>query len=466
MTTATGPSYFDAFDAPAMKAAYPVADVLDVYRGMSRDALRARQEAQFLRLMDFAWKVPFYRRHWGAKGIEPGDVRGLDDLAKLPTYSKSDLMASVESHPPIGDFHGRDAYAPGMAPPMIMQTTSGTTGKPQPLIYGAKSREVQNMLLARAYLLQGMRADDVVHLVYGFGMVNGGHYVREAISHWVGAPVLTAGTGADMRSAQQVRIMRDFGATALVGFGDYVKRLADVAREEGLTPGEDIRIRLISGHIGADSAEAMSQAWGGAAVYDWYGVGDTGTIAAQGPDRQGMHVWEDAQLLEILDVDDQSPVEGDGIGDMVCTCLFKDDLYPIIRFNTHDVTQVLPGANPLDLPFRRIQGFMGRSDNMVKLRGINIYPQGIGALLSAVFPQMAAEYVCRVESREGRDEMLVVAEVRERPEGLAAAMEETLRTRLGVQIAVQLAAPGETAPLTQIESRQKPIRLIDGRKPA
>ncbi|WP_226577650.1 phenylacetate--CoA ligase family protein [Acuticoccus sediminis] len=461
-----GPSYFDVFDSARMARDYPVADFLSTYRGMSRDELHALQNARFGALMATAWKVPFYQRHWGAKGIEPGDIRSLDDLAKLPPYSKSDLMASVEAFPPFGDFAGIETWPEGERPPMVLQTTSGTTGKPQPLIWGPKGREVQNMILARIYLMQGMKRADVVHSVYGFGMVNGGHFVREAISHWVGAPVLTAGTGADMRSARQVQMMRDFGVTALVGFGDYLKRLADVAREEGILPGRDIRLGLISGHIGADSASALSEAWGGPEVYDWYGVGDTGPIAGQGPDRDGMHVMEDAQFLEILDVESGDAVPEGQIGDMVCTCLHKDDLYPIVRFNTHDVTQTLPGDNPLGLPFRRIQGFMGRSDNMVKLRGINIYPQGIGALLSAHFPEMAAEYVCRVEKRDGRDEMVVIAEVRERPAGLAEAMAEQLRTRLGVQIDVELAGIGETAHLTEIEQRQKPIRLIDRRKDA
>lgn len=459
-----GPTYFDAFDIAQAARDYPVADFLSVYDGMSRDELRARQEARFASAMAFAWKVPFYQRHWGKAGIEPGDIRSLDDLSKLPVYSKSDLMASVETDPPFGDFHGLDVYPAGQRPPMVLQTTSGTTGKPQPLIWGAKGREVQNMLLARVYLMQGMRREDIIHCVYGWGMVNGGHYIREAVSHWVGAPLLSAGTGADLRSTRQVQVMRDFGVTVLVGFGDYVKRLADVAREENIIPGRDINLRLITGHIGADSAAAISEAWGGPQVYDWYGVGDTGTIAAQGPDRQGMHVMEDAQFLEILDVETGEPVADGGIGDMVCTCLYKDDLYPIIRFNTHDVTEVLTGANPLGLPFRRIRGFMGRSDNMVKLRGINVYPQGIGALLSAQFPQMAAEYVCRVESRDGRDEMVVIAEVREQADGLAGAMAEALKARLGVQIDVELAGVGETAHLTEIETRQKPIRLIDRRK--
>ncbi|MEM1161024.1 MAG: phenylacetate--CoA ligase family protein [Pseudomonadota bacterium] len=448
-------SYFDHLDIPALKRDYPVADWLQRFRGTSRDELRALQERRFLALTEFAWKVPFYQRLWGAAGAEPGDIRSLDDLLRLPTYSKEDLMASVEAHPPLGDFHGRGAHAD--PPPMIFHTTSGTTGRPQPLIWGPKSREVQNMLLARIYALQGIRADDVIHSVYGFGMVNGGHYIREAVNHWVGAQILTAGTGAETPSAQQVHLMRDFGATVLVGFGDYLKRLAEVAREEGLAPGRDIKIRAISGHLGADPAEVLSGLWGGAEVFDWYGVGDTGTIAGQGPDRQGMHIFEDAQMVEVLDVDTGTPT--DGPGDLVCTCLYKDDLFPVIRFNTHDVTCILPRENPLGMPFRRMEGFLGRSDNMVKLRGINVFPQSIGALLQAQFPAMTGEFVCRVTAVEGREEMEVLVEA---AGGDPAPMQDLLKARLGVQIGVTIVAPGDTAALTQIEQRQKPIRLIRG----
>ena len=163
-------SYFAAADVPAIRRDYPIGDAfLRRFAGMSRDELRAVQARRLRGVLAFAWKVPFYRRLWGAAGIEPGDVRGLDDLAKLPTYSKSDLMESLEAHPPLGDFHGLDAHPPERRPQMVIQTTSGTTGKPQPLLFGPKSREIQNALLARVYMLQGMRRDDVVHSVYGFG---------------------------------------------------------------------------------------------------------------------------------------------------------------------------------------------------------------------------------------------------------------------------------------------------------
>ena len=458
--------YVTAMDHAGLLRDFPVGpDFPAALQHVSRDALRARQDADFRRLLAFAWKIPFYQRLWGARGIEPGDIRGLDDLSKLPAYDKADLMASVAAHPPIGDFHGQDAHPPERRPQIIMQTTSGTTGTPQPLLFGPRSREVQNRLLARMYLMAGMTRDDVVHSVYGHGMINGGHYVRETVTHWVGARFLSAGTGVETRSAQQIFIMKQFGATAIVGFADYIKRLSEVAREEGLEPGRDIPIRLICAHLGSESQASLSSAWGGAAVYDWYGVGDTGIIAGEGPDRSGMHIMEDAHALEIADPDTGMPVPEGTLGDMVCTCLFKDDIFPIIRFNTHDVTEEVLGPNPLGIPFRRIRGFLGRSDNMVKLRGINLFPTGIGALLVEHVSAATGEFVCRVTRLEGRDAMTVHLEVRGPAEApMREQLEALLRTRLGVEIGVTLCASGSLAEVTQVESRQKPIRLVDERR--
>jgi phenylacetate-CoA ligase len=458
-------NYFDALDYPSLLAEYGrPEDWASRFGRLSRDELRFLQERRFGQVLAFAWTVPFYRRLWGARGIEPGDIRGLDDLPRLPTYSKSDLMASVEAHPPIGDFSGLDIYPPDQRPPLVFQTTSGTTGRPQPLLFGPRSREIQNLLLARFYALMGLRQDDVIHSVYGHGMVNGGHYVRETVIHWLGSQFLSAGTGVETRSVTQVNLMRDFRATAVVGFGDYIKYLADIARANGLEPGRDLPVRVIAGHIGAESHEAMSKAWGGAEVFDWYGVGDTGAIAGEGPDHAGLYVQEDVHLVEILDVDTGAAVPDGGSGDMVVTCLYKDDVFPIIRFNTHDVSAFRTDASPLGLTLRRIAGFQGRSDNMVKLRGINIYPTGIGAILTEAHPELLGEYVCEVARTQGREEMTVAIETRGTPDAPVASMEALLRARLGVEIAVRLARPGELAPLTQIEMRQKPIRLIDRRK--
>ena len=373
------PSYFDAMGYNEMIADYgrPETFIERIAR-IPREDLRLLQNERFLNVVAFAWKIPFYQRHWGAAGVVPDDIRSIDDIGKLPTYSKEDLMASVEAHPPMGDFHGLDSYAKENRPPLVFQTTSGTTGRPQPLLFGPKSREIQNILLARLYAMQGINRDDVMHSVYGHGMVNGGHYVRETVLHWMGAQLLTAGTGIETSSTNQVNLMKEFGATAIIGFGDYITYLAGIARKEGLEPGTDINIRVISGHMGAESREAISKAWGGAEVYDWYGVGDTGAIAGEGPDHAGMYVQEDAQFLEILDIESNKPMADGESGDMVVTCLYKDDVFPIIRFNTHDVSAFRTDPSPLGFTLRRIVGFQGRSDNMVKLRGINIYPTGLG----------------------------------------------------------------------------------------
>ena len=454
-------SYFDAMNYDKMILEYgrPEQFESEIAR-MPRDRLHALQNDRFLKVVAFAWKIPFYQRHWGEAGITPDDIQSINDIGKLPPYSKEDLMASVEANPPIGDFHGLDTYAPEDRPPLVFQTTSGTTGRPQPLLFGPKSREIQNLLLARFYAMQGIRQEDVIHSVYGHGMVNGGHYVRESVIHWTGAQLLSAGTGIETRSANQVQLMKDFGATAIIGFGDYITYLSGVARKEGLEPGRDIDIRVISGHIGSEAPKTISRAWGGAEVFDWYGVGDTGAIAGEGPDHAGMYVQEDAQFLEILVVDHGEPVPDGQSGDMVVTCLYKDDVFPIIRFNTHDVSAFKTDASPSGLTFRRIVGFQGRSDNMVKLRGINIYPTGLGVILTESDPDLLNDYVCIVTRCDGRDEMVVHIETMGDTSRSVASYEALLKQRLGVEIGVELAGPGCLAELTQIEKRQKPIRLI------
>jgi len=231
----------------------------------------------------------------------------------------------------------------------------------------------------------------------------------------------------------------------------------------GIDPVSDLNIRMISGHLGREDRESLSKAWGGAECFDWYGVGDTGIIAGEGPDRAGLYVMEDAQYLEVADIETGKPVADGQQGDMICTCLYKDDVYPIIRFNTHDVTRFHTDKSPLGLAFRRIEGFLGRSDNMVKIRGINIFPQAMGPLLEE-HAAFAGDFICKaVRDASGRDEFIVMAEARDPSPALRAEFADLLKRKLGIEVGVELAKPGELANLTQTEVRQKPIRLIDER---
>ncbi|MEL0091432.1 MAG: hypothetical protein VW714_13200 [Rhodospirillales bacterium] len=450
-------TYFQQATPERLLAQYPVGDAfLKGPASLSRDELRNLQELRFSAVIARAWEVSFYRRRWSSVGLQPGDIKGVDDLSKIPTFSKADLMESVEAYPPFGDFHGLDDKYPNT----VLHTTSGTTGIPQPLFFGPFDREVQNALLARAYILQGMRRGDVAHSVYGYGMVNGGHYVREAVTHFTDAIYVPAGTGRDTPTTQQIEMMHRYGATAILGFADYIKRLADAAHEAGIKPGRDIPLRMISGHIGQEDKAAISEAWGGAEVYDWYGVGDTGIIAGEGPSHKGLHVWEDAHIVEILDPETGQSLPDGHAGNICATPLFKTGIYPIVRFDTKDVSTLKGPAPETGINFKLMMGFQGRSDNMVKLRGINVYPTAIGTLLDQ-HQATTGEYICRLTRQGSRDELTVIVEAREKGQSLNQEIEDILKKGLGVSVKVEVVSPGDTASETQVESRQKPIRLID-----
>ena len=453
------PDYFSVANPAALRREYPLGDAFAKrFRGMSRDELRTIQEGRFRRCLERAWATPFYRRLWSEAGLEPGDVRTLADLPRLPIFSKSDLMRSVERKPPFGDYYRRRGDDPRSGPAgLVMQTTSGTTGAPQPIFFGPRSRELQALLVARAWLMQGLRGGDVVHSCYAHGMVNAGHFAREAALHYTRAVLLSAGAGNETPSATQVANMARFGASVLVGFADYLRKLADTARDRGLEPGRDIRVRLISTHLGLMPREELAEAWAADKVYDWYGVGDTGLIASEGPDLDGMHVMEDAHFVEIIDPTTRNAAAAGEAGELVCTCLYKDDAYPIIRFNTRDMSARLAGKNALGLPFARIAGFLGRGDSMVKCKGINFYPEAAGAVFRES-GQYAGDYLC---VRQGGEFFIEVETHDPRQPGLAERLSVLIRERLGVRVPVRLRPPGALRELTGSESRQKPRRLLD-----
>ncbi len=454
----TDNTYSKASNPERLAREYPWGEAfLTTYVGMSRTRLEDLQQERFTRVLDCAWATPFYQRLWGAAGIEPGDIRDLADLQQLPIVDKSMILADVDEHPPFGSLAQRTDRPRG---PAVLQTTSGTTGNPQPVIWGAWGREVQNALLGRIYAWLGMGTNDIAHSVYGHGLVNGGHYVREAVVRYTDAMLLTAGTGIETRSERQVAVMRQFGVTVLLGFADYLRKLADTAREQGLEPGRDIPVRMIIGHLLAGGREPLEADWGGAKAFNWYGVADTGALATEGPERDGLHVWEDANVLEVLD-EDHHPA-GDAAGDMVVTCLGKDDLAPLIRFNTHDVTRIIPGENPTGLPFRRIEGLLGRSDNMVKLKGINVYPSALGGMLVDV-PGFTGEYVCCRQSAGHGEKLLVMVESHRPGDVDGDEVRRMLADRLGVGVDIEIVAAGGTASLTGVQERQKPVRLVDQR---
>lgn len=445
--------YFDAFDYQRLSDEYPTgANFISKYSGMSRQELEDLQQQRFQAVLECAWDTPFYRSLWLESGVSKADVKDLSDISKLPIIDKSMILADIEAHPPFGSLPTRLEKTISQR---VLQTTSGTTGNPQPVLWGPWGREVQNALLGRTYTWLGVKSTDVMHSVYGHGLVNGGHYIREAATRYTEALMLTAGTGIETRSERQVAVMSQFGVTVLVGFADYLLKLSQVAADQNLKPGKDIPIRMIIGHVLDGGREALEAAWGGAKVYNWYGVADTGIVATEGPERDGMHVWEDANYLEIINSEDPSSA----MGDMVVTSLGKSDLAPLIRFNTHDLTS-LHTTGTSDFPFQKIVGLLGRSDNMVKLKGINVYPTAIGGMLQEI-AGFTGEYVCRVENPGGVEKFTVVVELTTTSDNSQESVKQLLAQKLGVTVEVELVARGATAELTGLNTRQKPARLLD-----
>ncbi|CAB4842255.1 unannotated protein [freshwater metagenome] len=453
--------YFDSFDTSEFSKSFPSGrDFINQYEGMSRDELRSIQESEFQKVLALAWATPFYQSTWKAAGVGVGDIKSLEDLHLLPLVDKTAILNDVEAFPPFGSLA---LPATGKSGPRVVQTTSGTTGAPQPVVWGPWGREVQNLLLGRTYRWLGVNADDVVHGVYGHGLINGGHYIRESIIRYTEATYISAGTGAETRSERQVELIKRFGATVLVGFSDYLLRLAEVVREQGLDPVKDLNVRMIIGHLPEGGRKKLEDAWGGVPAFNWYGVADTGILSTEGPERDGLYIWEDANFVEVLDSETHAPTPRGETGELVVTSLAKSDLAPLIRFNTHDLTALLPGHGSANMPFDRMAGLLGRSDNMVKLRGINVYPTALSAILVNI-PGFSGEYFARLEKApSGSDHLVVVVEVREQSESIRLQIEDHLSATLGLKIGAEIVGVGETAEITQLTTRQKPIRLVDAR---
>ena len=460
------PRYWDSLDFPALWAEFPPApEYLDTTFRMSADELRALQQKRFLGQVARGWEIPFYQRHWRRSGMAPGDVKGLDDLTHIAPFSVHDLRESVTTNPPWGDYIGIDPTTDAPVP-LVLQTSGGTTGLPRPMIYTPRDREVMNIITGRRLYMQGVRPFDLVQVVLSTGLTNGGFLAREGIWKYTGAVPVMTGSGAQTPTRRQIEIMQAWKTKFLVGFSAYFRNLATVARDElGIDP-KSLGLKGLIAHLGTEDRTSLENLWG-APVYDTYGTNEFGSIACDCGQRSGMHVFEDAFVAEINDPQTLKTVVEDQKGVVYLTSLFKYAA-PMIRFNTNDISSWVTGTPcACGGTHRRISKIFGRADNMVKLRGTNVFPDAIGALV-AEHPSTNGEYLCVVEreSATGRDEMTVLFEL-ERDAGPPALVEEMLASRLkealGVKVILKGVGVGELDAMTGLSKTSKVRRLIDKR---
>jgi len=427
------------------------------------------QERRLLDQIERGWEIPFYQRHWTKAGMSRGDVRSLDDLQHIPAFSVHDLRDSIAHNPPWGDFLGIDPLTDDPMP-LVLQTSGGTTGLPRAMMYSPRDREVMNIITGRRLYMQGVRPFDLVQVVLSTGLTNGGFLAREGIWKYTGAVPVMTGSGAQTPTRRQIEIMKAWKTNFLVGFSAYLRNMATVARDELNIDPRSLGLKGLIAHLGTEDRATLEDLWG-APVYDTYGTNEFGSIASDCAQRSGMHVFEDAFIAEINDAATMRAVEPGERGVLYVTSLFKHAA-PMIRFNTNDVSSWVTGpACACGGTHRRISKIFGRSDNMVKLRGTNVFPEAIGAVI-AEHPASNGEYVCVVErdAVSGREDMSVMFELRGDASSIADAdvdavqqLTARLKEAVGVKLRLKAVPAGELDALTGLSKTSKIRRLIDKR---
>ena len=410
----------------------PSPQSLEPIERASVDELRALQLDRLQWSVRHAYdNVPHYRQAFDAAGVSPADVSSFDDLARLPFTTKDDLRANY----PFGMF------AVPRAQVSRVHASSGTTGRPTVVGYTAEDIATWAQLMARSIRAAGGRPGDVVHVAYGYGLFTGGlgaHYGAEAL----GCTVVPVSGGMTER---QVTLIRDFAPDVIMVTPSYMLAIVDELERQGIDPAST---SLAVGIFGAepwtnDMRVELEQRLDMHAV-DIYGLSEVmGPGVAQEciETKDGLHVWEDHFFPEVVD-----PVTGavlpDGEeGELVFTSLTKQAM-PVIRYRTRDLTRLLPGTAR---PMRRMQKITGRTDDMIILRGVNLFPTQLEELILRL-PALAPHFQCRL-TRPGRlDELTVLVE--RRPDatpadGAAAgeALVAMVKNRIGVTVAVDVREP-------------------------
>lgn len=397
--------------------------------------------------------VPFYRKTFDRLGISVEDIGSLDDLRRLPFTTKDDLRENY----PYG------LFAVPMREVVRIHASSGTTGMSTVVGYTKNDIRTWSNLVARVITAGGVTKDDVVQIAFGYGMFTGGfglHYGAERI----GASVIPASSG---NTARQIKIMQDFKTTALVSTPSYALLLAETIRESGIPRGAlSLRYGLFGAEPWSERMRSEIQDALGIIATDNYGLSEIigPGVAGECLERNGMHVNEDHFLIEIVDPDTLVPVPEGEQGELVITTLTKE-AFPMIRYRTRDLTRILPGECPCGRTGRRIARIAGRTDDMLIVKGVNVFPSQIEKVLFEI-EGTEPHYQIVIDRKGALDEVTVFVEAAEsiffdqmrKQRQIVETIEKRLAQELGIGIAVKLV---ERKTLERFEGKAR--RVIDKR---
>jgi phenylacetate-CoA ligase len=424
-----------------------VTDPLEPIERASIDELRVLQLTRLKAVLRHADEhVPHYHAKFEEAGVTPGDLRALGDLTKFPLTSKEDLRLNY----PFGMF------AVPMRDIVRIHASSGTTGKPTVAGYTKQDIEVWAGLMARSIRAAGGTPSDKIHIAYGYGLFTGGlgaHYGGE----YLGAAVIPMGGG---NTERQVQLINDFKPDIIMVTPSYMLAIADEFERQGLSARDcSLRIGIFGAEPWSEGMRGEIERRMGLDALDIYGLSEVmGPGVAQEcfESKDGPTIWEDHFYPEIIDAETGQPVADGVVGELVLTTLTKEAM-PLVRFRTRDLTRLLPGTAR---PMRRMERVRGRSDDMLIIRGVNVFPSQIEALLARE-PQLAPHYLLELHRPDRLDELVVVVEMRPGLNSLdhadiAGNAERLIKAYAGVSARVRVVPSGALE-----RSQGKARRVLD-----
>lgn len=425
------------------------------YECLSKSEIKALQLERLKQTVERCYYcVPHYRKAMQEINLEPHQINSLDDLKRLPFTIKSDL---------------RDNYPYGMfAVPLSevvrIHSSSGTTGKPTVVGYTRNDLNTWSELMARSLACGGATKGDMIHNAYGYGLFTGGlgvHYGAERL----GLSVIPISGGNTKR---QIMIMKDYGSTVLTCTPSYALFLAEVMREMGYSKDDfQLKIGVFGAEPWSDNMRQEIEEKLGILALDIYGLSEIigPGVAMECPEKQGLHLWEDHFIAEIIDPDTGEVLPPGEQGELVITSLTKEAL-PMLRYRTRDITKLIDEPCSCGRTHQRLFRFSGRTDDMLIIRGVNVFPSQIESVLLEI-GQTEPHYLLIIDREGNMDTLEVQVEVSmetfsdevRRLESLERTIRAAIESTLGVTVKVKLVEPK-----TIERSEGKAKRVIDKRK--
>ena len=421
---------------------------------MSRDELEFLQSKRLVKVVDRVYhNVEFYRKKMQALGIEPGDINGIEDLHKLPYTTKNDLRDTY----PFG------LFAVPKSEIVRVHASSGTTGKATVVGYTRRDLEIWSECVARALAQAGVTRDDIIQVAYGYGLFTGGLGAHGGAEK-LGAMVVPMSTG---NTKKLTTMMKDFGVTAIACTPSYLLHIAEVLEEAGDIPNIKLKAAVCGAEPWTENMRKQIEAKLHINAFDIYGLSEVmgPGVACDCQYHQGLHVYEDHFLPEIIDSDTLQPLPEGEVGELTFTTLTKEGL-PLLRYRTKDLTSISYSKCECGRTLARISRFQGRSDDMLIIRGVNVFPSQIEAALLEM-GGMTRHYLMIVDRKNNLDTLEIQVEVEEgffsdeirQLENLSKKIAHLIQNAIGLAAKITLVEPK-----TLERSMGKAVHVVDKRK--